>query len=220
MKVIGLTGGIGSGKSTASRRLIEKGYQIFDADLISHQIVEPGMPALEQIRETFGEEFLDEEGRLRRKAMAAHITADPAERARLNAIMHTAIVGAIEEGIKQARKDAAAAGEEENTIVFIDAPLLFEAGLDRLCDEVWLVTAPEEVRIARVMARDGISEELVRGYMASQMPEEEKRARSQRLLDNGGTREQLYEDIEEALAAIAKETAEAAGSGKSDSCNR
>jgi dephospho-CoA kinase len=201
MKVIGLTGGIGSGKSTVSRRLIEKGYQIFDADLISHQIVEPGMPALEQIRETFGEAFLDEEGRLRRKAMAAHITADPAERARLNAIMHTAIVGAIEEGIKQARKDAAAAGEEENTIVFIDAPLLFEAGLDRLCDEVWLVTAPEEVRIRRVMERDGISEELVRGYMASQMPEEEKRARSQRLLDNGGTREQLYEDLEEALAA-------------------
>ena len=217
MKVIGLTGGIGSGKSTVSRRLIEKGYQIFDADLISHQIVEPGMPALEQIRETFGEAFLDEEGRLRRKAMAAHITADPAERARLNAIMHTAIVGAIEEGIKQARKDAAAAGEEENTIVFIDAPLLFEAGLDRLCDEVWLVTAPEEVRIRRVMERDGISEELVRGYMASQMPEEEKRARSQRLLDNGGTREQLYEDIEEALAAITKETAEAGGQG--DSCN-
>ena len=217
MKVIGLTGGIGSGKSTVSRRLIEKGYQIFDADLISHQIVEPGMPALEQIRETFGEAFLDEEGRLRRKAMAAHITADPAERARLNAIMHTAIVGAIEEGIKQARKDAAAAGEEENTIVFIDAPLLFEAGLDRLCDEVWLVTAPEEVRIRRVMERDGISEELVRGYMASQMPEEEKRARSQRLLDNGGTREQLYEDLEEALAAITKETAEAGGQG--DSCN-
>ena len=217
MKVIGLTGGIGSGKSTVSRRLIEKGYQIFDADLISHQIVEPGMPALEQIRETFGEAFLDEEGRLRRKAMAAHITADPAERARLNAIMHTSIVGAIEEGIKQARKDAAAAGEEENTIVFIDAPLLFEAGLDRLCDEVWLVTAPEEVRIRRVMERDGISEELVRGYMASQMPEEEKRARSQRLLDNGGTREQLYEDLEEALAAITKETAEAGGQG--DSCN-
>ena len=217
MKVIGLTGGIGSGKSTVSRRLIEKGYQIFDADLISHQIVEPGMPALEHIRETFGEAFLDEEGRLRRKAMAAHITADPAERARLNAIMHTAIVGAIEEGIKQARKDAATAGEEENTIVFIDAPLLFEVGLDRLCDEVWLVTAPEEVRIARVMARDGISEELVRGYMASQMPEEGKRARSHRLLDNGGTREQLYEDIEEALAAITKETAEAGGQG--DSCN-
>ena len=217
MKVIGLTGGIGSGKSTVSRRLIEKGYQIFDADLISHQIVEPGMPALEQIRETFGEAFLDEEGRLRRKAMAAHITADPAERARLNAIMHTAIVGAIEEGIKQARKDAAAAGEEENTIVFIDAPLLFEAGLDRLCDEVWLVTAPEEVRIRRVMERDGISEELVRGYMASQMPEEENRARSQRLLDNGGTREHLYEDLEEALAAITKETAEAGEQG--DSCN-
>ncbi len=217
MKVIGLTGGIGSGKSTVSRRLIEKGYQIFDADLISHQIVEPGMPALEQIRETFGEAFLDEEGRLRRKAMAAHITADPAERARLNAIMHTAIVGAIEEGIKQARKDAAAAGEEENTIVFIDAPLLFEAGLDRLCDEVWLVTAPEEVRIRRVMERDGISEALVRGYMASQMPEEEKRARSQRLLDNGGTREHLYEDLEEALAAITKETAEAGEQG--DSCN-
>jgi dephospho-CoA kinase len=219
MKVIGLTGGIGSGKSTVSRRLIEKGYQIFDADLISHQIVEPGMPALEQIRETFGEAFLDEEGRLRRKAMAAHITADPAERARLNAIMHTAIVGAIEEGIKQARKDAAAAGEEENTIVFIDAPLLFEAGLDRLCDEVWLVTAPEEVRIRRVMERDGISEELVRGYMASQMPEEEKRARSQRLLDNGGTREQLYEDLEEALAAITAETAAEEGSGQGDSCN-
>lgn len=201
MKVIGLTGGIGSGKSTVSRRLIEKGYQIFDADLISHQIVEPGMPALEQIRETFGEAFLDEEGRLRRKAMAAHITADPAERAKLNAIMHSAIVSAIEEGINKARGEAAAFPEEAKAFVFIDAPLLFEVGLDRYCDEVWLVTAPEEVRIARVMARDGISEELVRGYMASQMPEEEKRARSQRLLDNGGTREHLYEELEEALAA-------------------
>ena len=121
------------------------------------------------------------------------------------------------EGIEKAREEAATAPEEAKALVFIDAPLLFEAGLDRLCDEVWLVTAPEEVRIRRVMERDGISEELVRGYMASQMPEEEKRARSQRLLDNGGTREHLYEDLEEALAAITKETAEAGGQG--DSCN-
>nr|MCR5135061.1 dephospho-CoA kinase [Clostridiales bacterium] len=75
-------------------------------------------------------------------------------------------------------------------------------GLDAMCDMVWLVTAPEEVRIARVMARDGISEELVRGYMASQMPEEEKRARSQRLLDNGGSRERLYSQLDEALAEV------------------
>jgi len=195
MKVIGLTGGIGSGKSTVSNRLIEKGYRIFDADLIAHEIVEPGMPALAQIAETFGESFLDEEGRLRRKALAAHITADPEERAKLNAIMHSAIIGAIAEGIEAAREE----GEE---LVFIDAPLLFEAGLDAMCDEVWLVTAPEEVRIARVMARDGISEELVRGYMASQMPEEEKCARSQRLLDNGGSRERLYSQLEEALAEV------------------
>ena len=196
MKVIGITGGIGSGKSTATNRLIEKGYRIFDADLIAHEIVEPGMPALAQIAETFGESFLDEEGRLRRKALAAHITADPEERAKLNAIMHTAIIGAIAEGIEAAR-------EEGEDLVFIDAPLLFEAGLDAMCDEVWLVTAPEEIRIRRVMERDGISEELVRGYMASQMPEEEKRTRSQRLLDNGGSREQLYEQLETALAQTA-----------------
>ena len=73
-----------------------------------------------------------------------------------------------------------------------------------MCDMVWLVTAPEEVRIARVMARDGISEELVRGYMASQMPEEEKRARSQLLLDNGGSRETLYEQLEEALTEVSR----------------
>ncbi len=197
MKVIGITGGIGSGKSTATHRLTEKGYKIFDADLIAHEIVEPGMPALAQIAETFGESFLDEEGRLRRKALAAHITADPEERAKLNAIMHTAIIGAIADGIEAARKE----GED---LVFIDAPLLFEAGLDAMCDMVWLVTAPEEVRIARVMARDGISEELVRGYMASQMPEEEKRARSQLLLDHGGSRETLYEQLEEALTEVSR----------------
>lgn len=192
MKVIGLTGGIGSGKSTVTRRLLEKGYRVFDADRISHEITAPGMPALSRIRETFGERFFDDEGRLLRKELAKHITADPAEREKLNAIMHAAIIAAIEEGLENARA-------EGRQLVFIDAPLLFEAGLDRMCDRVWLVSAPEEVRIQRVMARDGISEEVVRGYIAGQMPEEEKRARSAVLLDNGGTRESLYAQLEDAL---------------------
>lgn len=195
MKVIGLTGGIGSGKSTVADRLRQKGYRVLDADQIAKDIVRPGMPALSAIAETFGAEFLDENGELRRKELAAHITANPAAKRTLDALMHTEVIGQIKEEVEEARLMGLSA-------VFLDVPLLFEVGLDAICDESWLVTAPENVRIQRVVARDGVSEELVRGYIANQMPEEEKRKRAQRVFDNAGDLSSLYDQLAAALVAV------------------
>ncbi len=197
MNIIGITGGIGSGKSTVTKALLEKNYTVLDADRIAREIVEPGQPALQEIVQAFGPEILDEEGCLRRKDLARQITGDGAKKAQLDAIMFRR----IQETVDQRR---AKAKEEGQALIFLDAPLLYEAQMEDSVDQVWLVHTDEDIRIQRVMLRDGIDESLVRGYIANQMPEEEKMARATRVLDNNGTPQDLLEQVEKALQEVTR----------------
>ena len=188
--VIGLTGGIGTGKSTAAKYLFEAAPALVhvDADAISRQLTvkEPGVsnPVLEEIGKAFeGGQVLREDGSLDRAAMAALVFADPDKKKLLEDILFRHIISEIRRQIDQAGR----AGRP----VLLDVPLLFETGLDSLCDYVIVLSADEDVRIRRVVARDGCSEEDVRARIRNQMSDEEKKARADFVVDNSGTREDL-----------------------------
>ena len=198
MKVIGLTGGIGAGKSTVSDYLREKEYVIFDADAISHEITAKGSPVLEQIAETFGREMILADGNLDRKRLASVVFSDKEKKLQLEELTTKQVVKIIADRVEELRKSA------EYAIIFVDAPLLFEAGVDAMTDLVWMVTADDEVRIARVMARDGASREDVLRRMANQMSNEEKIARSQEVIDNSQGKDELYQQIEALLMKYAE----------------
>ena len=197
MKVIGLTGGIGSGKSTVSGFLREKGFLILDADQIAHDITKKGSPVLQQIADAFGADMLDAVGNLQRKRLAAVAFSTPENKALLESLTTAEVVRLIEEQVVQLRNNA------EYDIIFIDAPLLFEAGVDRLTDLVWMVSADEQIRIARVMARDQVSEADVLQRIANQMDNDEKIRRSQELIDNSSGKEELYQQVEALLEKYA-----------------
>ena len=186
---IGITGGIGSGKSTVTNIVRSKGYQVLDADLISREIMEPGSPAMIRIREAFGDDVFLEDGNLNRSAMAEIVFHDDEARKKLDGITHVEICAIIMRRLAEAETDP----------VFLDAPLMFETDLDKDMDQTWLVTCRDEIRIKRVMARDNTSEEHVRARIAGQMPEAEKEKRADIIIDNSGTEEELRERVEELL---------------------
>lgn len=183
---IGLTGGIGAGKSTVTDYLVEKGYKVIDCDRVAREIVEPGAPALAELVRAFGDGILDENGALDRAKTAEIVFSDPEKRKVLDDITHSAIYDIIEERSRG----------HETEPVFIDAALIFESGLDRELDAVWVVTADEDIRKKRVAARDGMDEEMIAKRMNSQMSEDERKSRADEVLDNSGAREELYEQIE------------------------
>lgn len=195
MITIGITGGIGTGKSTVSEYLQEKGYRIIDCDAISRGITKAGSPALEELRQAFGDGIFRENGELDRKKTAAVVFSDPEKKAKLERIVTDRVFDELERSIRRAKDDGLPA-------VFLDAPILFETGADRLCDRVWLVTAEEDLRIRRVASRDGMTAEEVRRRIRSQMPEEEKKKRSDSVLDNSGSVRDLQAQIDELLRKI------------------
>lgn len=197
MKVIGLTGGIGSGKSTVSSYLKEKGFLILDADQIAHDITKNGSPVLQQIAEAFGADMLDGEGNLLRKKLAAVAFSTPENKAVLESLTTAEVVRLISKAVTDLRTGG------EYDIIFIDAPLLFEAGVDRLTDLVWMVSAEDEIRISRVMSRDGVSREEVLQRIANQMDNDEKIRRSQELIDNSKGKEELYQQVDALLKKYA-----------------
>ena len=190
--VIGLTGGIGTGKSTVSEYLASKGFEIIDADLIARQLVMPGLPLLDEIGRTFGSRFILPDGSLDRKALGAYVFRDSSRKKQLDDIMMGSIVLNIRERIQNARNS-----------VIVDAPLLFEAGLDADVDYVWLVDATDEVRIRRVCARDNISAGQVADRISNQMPQSEKAAKSDEIIDNSGSEEELYRQIDQLIKKYA-----------------
>lgn len=185
MHIIGLTGGIGSGKSTVAAYLQTLGAPVIDADAVSRALTAPGGAALSAIRECFGSEVFAADGTLDRKALAARVFADPAALAQLNAITHPRIFAAIEERL------AALASAGEPAAV-VDMPLLFETGYQTHCHQVWLVAVGEETQIARVMARDGCSRQQALSRIASQMPLAEKAKLATHIIQNDGAVEAAY----------------------------
>ena len=192
MKIIGITGGIGSGKSMVTDLLKEKGYGVIDADEVSREAAMPGEPAMLRLREDLGDEVLNEDGSLNRQELAKIIFSDPVALISVNEIFH----GDIKERMEAHMRTYEEKGDQ---VVFISAPLLYEADADWMTDEVWLVTADEEIRIRRVMERDGISEEDVRARMDNQMPEEEKRERADIVIENNESLEKLYSNVEKLI---------------------
>ena len=196
---IGLTGGIGTGKSTASEYLAEKGFMILDADKISRSMTERNAPALKEIAKVFGPEFVDEKGELNRKALGDLVFNDKEKLAQLQSIITEKVVEFIDNAIKDLKS------QDFQGIIVVDAPLLFECGMENMCDENWLIVANMDVRIDRVSKRDGLSEAQIIARINNQMPQEEKEKLSQCIIDNSGTLEELKEQIDFHLERIKHE---------------
>ncbi len=191
MKIaIGITGGIGTGKSTVSRYIADHGFRVIDADALSRQVVAPGSPALAELADAFGSDILTTDGLLDRGRLAELVFADPDKRRRMESIITARIIQTVKEEIEAFRDHG------EGRAIFLDAPTLFETGADALVDAVWLVTADLETRIRRCMERDHSTRSQVESRMKSQMPEEEKIRLASAVIDNSGDRDALCEQIE------------------------
>lgn len=203
LEVIGLTGGIASGKSTVSRYLEELGAAIIDADSIARQLVQPHKPAWKEIKDCFGSDVFDEKGNLNRKKMAELIFTSPVLREKLNSIIHPKVIAATRELIKEKKREAV-------PLIVVDAPLLIEAGMTDLVDKVWVIAVPEEVQLDRLMERDGLTREQALKRLRSQMPLQEKLAYADRVIDNSGSPEQtrryLKSLYQEAVSGEIKES--------------
>jgi len=193
MKIIGLTGGIGTGKSTVSAYLKEKGCVILDADKMSRQLTAPGGAALPAIKETFGMDVFHEDGTLDRKKLGAIVFNDKEMLKALEEITTKKVVEQTIDGLVRLRK-AGYGG-----IVIIDAPLLFECNMEVLADENWLVAADLEVRIERIIKRDGLDRQSILDRINNQMSDEEKMSRADYIINNSGDLEYLYKQIDELI---------------------
>src|SRR6185369_10389421 len=152
IKVIGLTGGIATGKNSVARFFAERGIPVIDADQLAREAVQPGSPALEQVIALFGRELLAHDGSLNRKRLGALIFSDPEKRRRIEGILHPEI-RKIAEGLI-----AQAASSGHRRLIYM-APLLIEAGATDRVDEIWVVTVRPEIQLERLMRRDGVSHE-------------------------------------------------------------
>jgi dephospho-CoA kinase len=177
--VLGVTGGIATGKSFVAQTFRDLGAVVVSADELAREVVVPGAPALRQLVERFGTSVLLADGTLNRKALAEIIFADPQARIDLNTIMHPAIAQLSQERLR-------ALGRDQRLVVY-EAPLLFEAGAEGRVDAVLVVIAEERQQVRRLMARDDIGEPAARARIAAQMPLAEKVRRADYLIDNSGT---------------------------------
>jgi len=190
--IIGLTGGIGTGKSTVSAMIKAKGIMVIDSDQIAREVVEPGSKALAQIVAHFGQEVLLPDGRLNRKALGARVFGNEEERKRLMEITHPAIFAETEKRISEAKKNGEA-------LIVLDSPLLIETGRYKQTDLVVLVYADEETQLQRIMSRDNLTEEEARYRINAQMPIDEKRQYADIIIDNRGTIEELEVQVAQLL---------------------
>lgn len=184
MITVGITGRSGCGKSTVTACFAARGVPVADADQISRQVLQPGSPVLAQLAARFGGDILSGEGVLDRRLLADRAFATPEGKADLDAITHPAIVRRIE----AARQAAQAAG---SLLFVIDGAVLVGSVIDGIWDRLIVVTAPYEVSVARIVARDGIRPEMARRRLDAQLPESVLAARADFLLANDGTQEQL-----------------------------
>lgn len=187
MKVIGLTGGIASGKSTASAYLRELGAAIVDADAISRASTRRGGAAFEAVCAAFGD-ILGADGEIDRRKLGGIVFADEDARRKLNSIVHPAVMAESRAQIENAR----ALGVK---MCILDVPLLFETGMEKLCDETWLIYVPREEQIRRMAERDGLDAAAAAARIDSQMPLEEKLKRADVAIDSSGTIEQTREKL-------------------------
>ena len=188
MRVLGLTGGIGSGKSMVAQIFARLGAVVIDADQLAREVVEPGQPALQEIATAFGRDVLLSDGRLDRSKLAGIIFADPAARARLDAITHPRIRARMDEEIKARRSGPG--------VLIVDIPLLYENARTHSVERVIVVWVDPQTQLRRIRQRDGLSAEAARQRIAAQMPLDAKRARADHVIDNSGSREDTRRQVE------------------------
>jgi dephospho-CoA kinase len=191
IRIIGLTGGVATGKSTVARFFEERGVPVIDADQLAREAVRPGSPCLTRLAALFGNGVINAEGTLDRKRMGSIAFGNAEKRRLLEQVLHPEIRRLAEERIAH----AAAAGRR--TVVYM-APLLIEAGVTDRVDEIWVVTVRPDIQLERIMARDGIGREEAERIIASQMPLAEKERHGRVVIDNSGT----PEETRHLLAAI------------------
>jgi len=187
--VLGLSGGIATGKSTVSRFLSALGASVIDADAIVHELQAPGAPLLDEIAEAFGSDLIDAKGRLDRNALGAIVFADRTARRRLEAIVHPVVIATMAERVSRAQAT-------DTPLIVLDIPLLFErsekstsGGPTTSFDATVLVYAPEELQIERLMARDSCDREAALQRIRAQLPIESKKAMADIVIDNSGSLE-------------------------------
>ena len=190
MIVIGLTGGIGSGKSEVSRMLKEFGAEIIDADRVGHEAYLPNTETYDKVVAEFGDDIIQTDGAIDRKKLGARIFAEPEARERLNAIVHPRMYAMVEERIQRLREQSA-------TAVVLDAAILIEAGWDSLVDEVWVVAAPEEMVVQRIGQRNGLPAEQVRQRIRAQIASEERARHAAVVIDNNEGLDELSAQVQE-----------------------
>lgn len=178
MKVIGLTGGIASGKSTVLKVLKKRGAILLAADQIAHIVMEPHKPAWCDIVKTFGEDILDSDLYVNREKLGAIVFNKPEKMKALNSISHPRVLEYIEQSLNNIKK------EDLNAIVVIEIPLLYEIHMEDICDEVWVVWIPREVQLNRLMKRNAYSREEALTRVESQMSLDEKAQRADRVINN------------------------------------
>lgn len=203
MIVIGLTGNIGSGKSTVARRLKDLGAQIIDADQVAREVVQPGTPGLQEIADSFGVEVLDSTGNLDRKKMGSIVFADPQARGKLNNITHPKIKDEIKRQIELCKKENKnGAGPR---VVVIDIPLLIEVSLDQNANEIWVVKVDQDKQIERLAQRDGLTPMESLRRIAAQLPQDEKLKFATRVIDNSGDKNETIKQVDRHWEDMMKE---------------
>ncbi len=185
MKLLGITGGIGAGKSSVTRLFAALGATIVDADAISRQVMNRGGSAYDTVVAAFGSEILCENGEIDRKKLAAIVFSDDLQRKRLNTITHVAIFQEMQKQIDHAK----------TSLVCLDVPLLFDSDFPFSCDKTLAVLAPMETRISRVMHRDGMSREQVEARMAAQLSDEELQQKADFCIHNIGSEQELEKKV-------------------------
>ena len=194
MKLIGLTGGAGSGKSTVAGILRDLGADIVDADEASHAVYAPGTPGFDAVVREFGPEYV-RGGHVDRVRLGRLVFEDRDARGRLNAIVHPL----VRDWMAERTREAAERGAE---VVIQDVPLLYENRLEDLFSSVVLVYVPEDLQLERLLEERGLDADRARAMIAAQMPIDEKRRRAHHVIDNSGTREETRRQVEEMWAQI------------------
>ncbi|HBC4791346.1 TPA: dephospho-CoA kinase [Staphylococcus aureus] len=190
-KVIGLTGGIASGKSTVSELLSVFGFKVVDADKAAREAVKKGSKGLAQVREVFGDEAIDENGEMNRRYMGDLVFNHPEKRLELNAIIHPIVRDIMEEEKQEYLK--------QGYNVIMDIPLLFENELENTVDEVWVVYTSESIQMDRLMQRNNLSLEDAKARVYSQISIDKKSRMADHVIDNLGDKLELKQDLERLL---------------------
>lgn len=189
MTIIGLTGGIASGKSTVSRILKELGAEVIDADLVAKEIIRPQSPAWKELVAAFGKGILNDDKTINRRKLGQIVFGNSTALAKLNAITHPRIIEKIKDKIREIQN------RDEQKIIVIDAPLLIEAGMVPLTDEVWVVVVDPETQLHRLMARDHFTFQEALNRLNAQLPLAEKMKYARRIIDNRGSIEETAREV-------------------------